>query len=512
MRATPLVFLLGASLLGCGASEDLADASALDASRDGGTGGDASVTDLAAGEDGGGGDRGASVEDATSGDGPESDAGLSTSDGGPVDGDSADSGPPPSNEGWPKTFDSGSDDFGWATAVDEAGNVYFAVTFGGASIDLLGGPLVPPGSSRLALVSYTPDGHHRWSRVVDEPIQHLAARGGALYALAVTRGPGGSGDTDFVLTRYTSAGVREWTRTASGAGHQDGNGIGVDALGNAYVGGSFDTTLDLGEGRTYTSSGSYDAFVASFDPAGDPRWSHVISDDEAVLIHGLAVDDRGNSYATGALAGTITFAGRTVTDRGLGDAFIASLDPGGTARWITSFPGNANDRGERAAVRTGTVCAAGLFGGTASFGVRSLTSGGSFLDVFVVCAQSSDGTPIWASSFGGTGNGRNTPKGIAIDDLGRVFVAGTHRDTGFRAGGASVGYAGALDADLVTFGPSGGVITAIGWGSAEDDQAFAVATSSRAAFVTGGFRGTIDFGDGPRAASAGDVFMVRASP
>ena len=50
------------------------------------------------------------------------------------------------------------------------------------------------------------------------------------------------------------------------------DGIGMDADGNTIVSGVFRTGIVLG-GRTFTSRGLGDIFVASYDPAGAFRWA-----------------------------------------------------------------------------------------------------------------------------------------------------------------------------------------------------------------------------------------------
>src|SRR5688572_11056018 len=112
-------------------------------------------------------------------------------------------------------------------------------------------------------------------------------------------------------------------------------------------------------------------------------------------------------------------------DSGLGDIWIASLDPTGMPRWAGEYGGRSNDRGESIAVGGGMVCMTGMFGATVSFGAGSETSSGTFLDVFVACYASADGAARWSAAFGGSRDGITSVEGIAIDGTSRVHAVGS---------------------------------------------------------------------------------------
>jgi len=70
---------------------------------------------------------------------------------------------------------------------------------------------------------------------------------------------GGGGDV-FVV-KYSSAGVKQWTRQLGTSSGDYGLGIAVDSAGNVYVTGSTDGSLD-GNGN----AGDRDVFVLKLSP------------------------------------------------------------------------------------------------------------------------------------------------------------------------------------------------------------------------------------------------------
>src|SRR5215470_16498427 len=91
-----------------------------------------------------------------------------------------------------------------------------------------------------------------------------------------------------------------------GSGDDSGNGIAVDASGNAYVAGktgsiNFPTKNPLQP----ASGGGDDAFVAKLDPSGSALvYSTYFGGSALDEAHGIAVDTAGNAYVTGQTSST----------------------------------------------------------------------------------------------------------------------------------------------------------------------------------------------------------------
>src|SRR5207249_11880137 len=126
--------------------------------------------------------------------------------------------------------------------------------------------------------------------------------------------------------------------TYLGGNSDDGaNGIAVDSAGNAYVTGytssaDFPTVNAL---QPTHGEGFSDAFVAKLDPAGSALiYATYLGGSSYDVAYGIAVDHAGNAYLTG-LTGSTDFP--TVNPLpparvGLAEALVTKRDPPGSER------------------------------------------------------------------------------------------------------------------------------------------------------------------------------------
>ena len=80
------------------------------------------------------------------------------------------------------------------------------------------------------------------------------------------------GGTDICLVRYTSEGQPEWAVRIGAEDYDYVQCIGTSSEGNVYVAGYFYGNTLIGT-DAYTSYGSQDVFLASFDGSGNFLWS-----------------------------------------------------------------------------------------------------------------------------------------------------------------------------------------------------------------------------------------------
>jgi Bacterial Ig domain/Beta-propeller repeat len=237
----------------------------------------------------------------------------------------------------------------------------------------------------------------------------------------------GNGAGDIFVAKYDGDGNLKWVKSAGGtAANDSGFGIGVDGSGNSYVIGRFQSTAIFGSGtgQTLVSGGGNDVFVAKYDPDGNLVWATSPGGTGGSQGFGIAVDSSGNSYVTGTYSGTLTFAGVTLPAAPMGsnDIFVAKYDTNGTAVWATNAGGTGNDSGRGIAVDgSGNSYVTGFLGGS---------------DLFVA-KYASTGSLMWAKSVAGTGNDCTAISqgsclaghGIAVDNSGNSYVAGIYDGT-----------------------------------------------------------------------------------
>jgi len=243
----------------------------------------------------------------------------------------------------------------------------------------------------------------------------------------------------------------QWTVRGGGTNNDMGQGVVVDASGNAFITGRIQGTVTFGS-ITLTSQGSYDVFVAKLDTNGAWQWAvraGGTDDDEGWDV---AVDASGNVFITGWLKGTVWFGGIMLVSQGNYDVFVAKLNTNGTWQWAVRAGGTELDEGWGVAVdASGNAYITGGFHGTATFGSTTLISEGS-RDVFVA-KLNTNGAWQWAVRAGGTDIDDGT--GVAVDTDGNVYITGLFYGTATFGGTTLISY-GVGDVFVSKFG-SGGV-------------------------------------------------------
>lgn len=295
---------------------------------------------------------------------------------------------------WARGIGNSGDDRGFGVTTDLEGNSYVSGSFQstvsfGSGVSLTStNTQVPEGF----LASYTPSGDARWAK-------RLGASNGAV-GYAVTTDPLGhvlvvgefvgiatidditfqsSGDRDIFIASFdATTGNKVWA-IRHGQGLADGaRCVGADPLGNVYVGGYFNTSIDFGT-QTLTSQGRKDFFIAKFDPTGKPLWARSGGSQLDDGLLGLTVSRLGSVTAVGNFIGTIAMGNAQISSAGTGsDAFVFRLDPDGAAKGLSRAGGSGAAVDSANAVASharGHVFIAGDFSDVGTFGTNTLNSG-----------------------------------------------------------------------------------------------------------------------------------------
>jgi hypothetical protein len=299
-----------------------------------------------------------------------------------------------------------------------------------------------------------------------------------------------------------------WSSRYGGPSDDRGQAVAVDQSGNIYVTGYFIDSVDLG-GGVLTSAGVHDIFLASFTRAGKHRWSKRFG---AGTIHdrgeALVVDGQGNVVVTGEFKGKASFGGQTLTGAGERDVFLASFTPAGDHRWSKRLGGAGYDYAQALGVDgSGNLALAGLFEGTVDLGGGELKSAGGY-DIFLA-SFTPEGKHRWSHGFGASEDDYATA--VAVDASGNVYLGGTFQmSAGF--GGAELSSAGASDALLAKYSPSGAHLWSKRFGGQLDDAGPEVVVGDPGVLLAGHFEGTVDLGGGDLTSAGGwDIFLSRYS-
>jgi Tfp pilus assembly protein PilZ len=319
------------------------------------------------------------------------------------------------------------------------------------------------------------------------------------------------GNYDIFVAKYNSAGTVQWVQSAGGTSNDVGQGIALDASGNVYITGAYQGMATFST-TTKTSAGSYDIFVAKYNSAGTVQWVQSAGGTNSDEGRDIALDASGNVYITGYYQGMATFGTTSKTSTGSYDIFVAKYDPVGISwTWVQSAGGTTDDIGQGIALdASGNVYITGTYQGMATFSTTTKTSLGGSYDIFVA-KYNSAGTVQWVQSAGGTGS--DFGFAIALDASGNVYITGYYLVTA-TFGSTTKTSAGSSDIFVAKFNSAGTVQWVQSAGGTSQDEGVDIAlAASGNVYVTGYYYNTASFGYNTKTASGGnpDMFIMRLS-
>jgi hypothetical protein len=246
---------------------------------------------------------------------------------------------------------------------------------------------------------------------------------------------------DAFVTKINPTGSALVYSTYLGGWYDQGNGIAVDSAGSAYVTGwagqNFPTTPGAFQ-TTLNTNGFENAFVTKFNPTGSALvYSTYLGGSVQDFGYGIGLDGAGNAYVTGVTQSTDfpTKNPLQATYGGDADAFVAKINPTGSALVYSTFLGGSGDD-------FGLGIA---LDGAGNAYVTGYTASGNFptknplqanaANVFVAEINAAGSALVYSTYLGGSGsedyvNWRFTGS-IAVDSAGRAYVTGVTYSTDF---------------------------------------------------------------------------------
>ena len=252
----------------------------------------------------------------------------------------------------------------------------------------------------------------------------------------------------FVLKLSPTGTSLVYSTIIGGLGGQSGNGIAVDAAGNAYVTGvtnspnfpivgGFQTEPSRSINPNGTTNVFNQAFVLKLSPDGTALiYSSYLGGSGNDMGRGIAVDSTGNAYVTGN-AVSFNFPTKNAIQAmkgdlspNLADAFVTKVNAAGNALVYSTYLGGAADD-QGAAIAVDGAGNAYVTGETISpnfptvnplQGSRGGNPNAPFYDAFVTKINSAGTALLYSTYFGGSNT--DAGNGIAVDGSGSAFVAG----------------------------------------------------------------------------------------
>ncbi len=351
---------------------------------------------------------------------------------------------------------------------------------------------------------------------------------------------------DAFVAKLNPSGASLVYATFLGGNNRDfGWAIAVDSSASAYLSGhTCSNDFPATPGALDTSAnGEGDAFVAKLDPTGSRLiYATYLGGSTYDAGEGIALDESGSAYVTG-FTGSGDFPatpGAFDTSSSGNDAFVAKLNPGGSALDYATFLGGSEWDVTHAIAVDGAgrahmpgFTASSDFPATQGAFDPSYNGDG---DAFVASLNASGSGLVYATFLGG--GGHDVALGIAVGESGHAFVSGYTTsadfpttpgafDTGFHVGRCGDGPC--PDAFVARLDPAGGRLSYasyVGGGSADASTGVAVDGNGNAYLtgltLSGDFPTTAGSYDGdyngetcpnwPYEWWCGDAFLLKLNP
>lgn len=266
-----------------------------------------------------------------------------------------------------------------------------------------------------------------------------------------------AGEYDVFVAKLSPAGnALVYSTYLGGAGGDSlGYGIAVDSSGNAYITGSTDSANFPTASPLYaTNAGISDAFIAKINPTGSGLlYSTYLGGTRHDSGKAIALDSWGNAYVTGYTTSadfpTVSplqahqiqtqtdLYGRTTY---IGDAFVAKLNPTGSALSYSTFlGGTSSDYSTSIAARISMDAYGNLSGGVYVTGYTTSTNfpvaapfyatNSGAVDVFVTKYNPTGSALAYSTYLGGAASDYGFA--IAVDPTGNAYITGSTYSTNF---------------------------------------------------------------------------------
>ena len=325
--------------------------------------------------------------------------------------------------------------------------------------------------------------------------------GGDFYSSSIDLGNGISltnkGDNDGMIIKYNATGEVEWAEGIGGSNYDGITSVAETSDGGYIVGGYFSDSIDLGNGISLTSKGSYDGMVIKYNSNGEVEWAEGIGETSDDRISSVSETSDGGYIVGGYFRSSSIDLGNgiSLTNKGSSDGMIIKYNAVGEVEGAEGIGGTSDDEINTVSETSdGGYIVVGDFRSSIDLGNGiSLTNiGGS--DGMII-KYNATGEVEWAEGIGGSDY--DYIKSVSETSDGGYIVVGDFRSSIDLGNGISLKNKGSIDGMVIKYNSNGEVEWAEGIGGTSEDQINTVAETNDGGYIVGGyFFNSIDLGNG----------------
>lgn len=209
---------------------------------------------------------------------------------------------------------------------------------------------------------------------------------------------------DLFMAKYDNSGNYQWGKIISTPDGECGRSMCLDAQGNVYLAGYFQTLTDMDPGPATATITTFpstinvqNGFIAKYDNAGNYVWAKAIQTPSYSSIDCIRLDASGSLIVAGSFRDTLDVdPGPGVVKLGVQgyiDLFVAKYSNAGNYLWALDIGGSAGSINYSSGYRnvgidaTGNVYVAGTYSGTVDFdpgpSTQHLSSNGTLFNLYL---------------------------------------------------------------------------------------------------------------------------------
>lgn len=294
----------------------------------------------------------------------------------------------------------------------------------------------------------------------------------------------------FLNISYGQSPAWDWITKAGGMGEDEALSTTSDNNGDLIVAGYFNGSITFGT-TTLISSGASDFFITKYDSTGIVLWAKKGGGALNEQITSITTDPWGNIIVTGAFQSpTVTIGAQTLSNSGSWDAFVAKFDPQGNAQWAKQLIGPDHDNANCVIADSTSIVIGGRFKQNISIGTDTLinVSSGTYAFDLFLAKYDTFGNVVWSKSAGGTNE--DVINALSFDLNGNILATGYYMNSSITFGSITLTNAGSNDIFLTKFNSSGDVIWAKKAAGTFDDYAYAITVDQNNNPIISGYFGS----------------------